>query len=250
MITSLWKGFNFFGKKDFFKIFIAYLFYGVASFFLLNYIDVTLSNINLAEINSINSINYTQYIINALGLDLVWVIASIFVLIITYALLTITVANTESKKKISFLKKLRLSFRYSFLFILLFMVFFIIMSILGSMINIFTIILLVLLLFATIMVFFMFHIGNIFLGLYDITIKEALEKGKDFFKKKFFTTVVFIILLMIVSEVIYFIFDKLYHTIFFFDSLAATITVLVSGFISATYIINALTLFVKSKKFV
>lgn len=247
MITNLWKGFNFFGKKDFFKIFIAYIFYGVASFFLLNYIDVTLSNVNLAQINSIN---YTQYIINSLGINFLWIILSIFVLLLTYILLTITVANSESKKKISFSKKLKLSLRYSYLFILMFMVFFIILSILGSMINIFTIILMGLLLFATLMVFFMFHIGNIFLGLYDLTIKEALEKGKDFFKKKFFTTVIFLILLMIISEVIYYIFDKLYHTIFFFDSIAATITILVSGFIATVYIINSLTLFVKSKKFI
>ncbi|NCP71987.1 hypothetical protein GW835_01165 [archaeon] len=247
MISSLWKGFNFFKKKEFFKIFIAFVLYGISIFFLIDYINNIIDRIDLVYVTTIN---YPQLIINTLGFEIILILGSIFIILLTYVLLSITIANTESKKKINFFERLRLSFRYSLLFFLIFLAFIILFAILGSIINIFTIILMILLLFSLIMVIFMFYIGNMFIGIYNIDIKDALEKSKDFFKKRFWRTIAILILIYLVNELIFIVLDFLYFNIFIYNTIAAIITIQITFFIGTIYVLNALAIYVKSQKFI
>jgi len=247
MISSLWKGFNFFKKKEFFKIFIAFVLYGISIFFLIDYINNIIDRIYLVYVTTIN---YPQLIINTLGFEIILILGSIFIILLTYVLLSITIANTESKKKINFFERLRLSFRYSLLFFLIFLAFIILFAILGSIINIFTIILMILLLFSLIMVIFMFYIGNMFIGIYNIDIKDALEKSKDFFKKRFWRTIAILILIYLVNELIFIVLDFLYFNIFIYNTIAAIITIQITFFIGTIYVLNALAIYVKSQKFI
>jgi hypothetical protein len=247
MISSLWKGFNFLKKKEFFKIFIAFVLYGISTFFLIDYINNIIDRIDLVYVTTIN---YPQLIINTLGFEIILILGSIFIILLTYVLLSITIANTESKKKINFFERLRLSFRYSLLFFLIFLAFIILFAILGSIINIFTIILMILLLFSLIMVIFMFYIGNMFIGIYNIDIKDALEKSKDFFKKRFWRTIAILILIYLVNELIFIVLDFLYFNIFIYNTIAAIITIQITFFIGTIYVLNALAIYVKSQKFI
>ena len=247
MISSVWKGFNFFKKKEFFKIFIAFLLYGVSTFFLIDYINNIIDQLDLLYVKTIN---YPQLIINTLGFEILFILGSIFIILLTYVLLSITIANTESKKKINFLEKLRLSFKYSVLFFFIFLAYIILFAILGNIINIFTIILMILLFFSLIMVIFMFYIGSMFIGIYNLDIKIALEKSKDFFKKRFWRTIAILILIYLVNELIFIILDFLYFNIFIYNTIAAIITIQITFFIGTIYVLNALAIYVKSQKFI
>lgn len=246
MISSLFKGFNFFTKKGFFKIFIVYILFGVYSFFILDYINRALINIDLT---GISLVNYTQFIINSLGINLLWIILSIFGMILLTVFLTFTVANTENKKEIEFFEGFKRSLRFSFLFSLIGIVMLLLFSVIGTYINVFTFILLILLTIVFVIIMFMFYIGNIYLGLFDLTVKEALEKSRGFIRKRFWTTLAFLLLLAGVSYLIYYVLDFLYFNIFFYNTVAAIITIELASFLSTLYIINAFTLFIKDQKF-
>ncbi len=246
MINSIFKGFNFFTKKGFFKIFVAYLLFGVYSYFILDYLNRVVESVDLT---GVSFVNYTQFIINTLGLNLVWIILSVFGMVLLTVFLTFTVANTENKKEIEFFEGFKRSLRFSFLFLLVGVVMLLLFSVIGTYINVVTFILLILLTIVFVIIMFMFYIGNIYLGLFDLTVKEALEKSRGFIRKKFWTTLGFLILLAVVNFLIYYVLDFLYFNIFFYNTIAAIITIEIAYFLSSLYIINAFTLLIKDQKF-
>ncbi len=245
MIKNIWKGFNVFGKKEFFKIFIAYLLLGTYSLYIVKYI---LNKIDLLEITGIKLINYTAHIINILEWHFLLILISFFGIMFFTIHLTFIIAQTENKKKALIKDGILKSLKFTFISFLVLLLFIIIFSILGSYLSIVTLILLFLVIILGIFLFLIFYIGNVYLGLYNVTVKESLERAREFVQRRFWTTIGFFILMYIVYYIIYFIFDLIYFEVFFYNTLAATITNELFLFVVTLYLINALVLFVKDQK--
>jgi hypothetical protein len=245
MIKNIWKGFNVFGKKEFLKIFIAYLLFGVYTLFIVKYITTKIDQI---EIVGISLVNYTAYIINSLGWHFLLILISFFGIMFFTIYLTFIIAQTENKKKELIGDGIVKCLKFTFISFLVLLVFIIIFSILGSYLNIVTLILLILFIILGLFLLLTFYIGNVYLGLYKITVKESLERAREFVRKRFWTTIGFFILMYIVYYIIYFIFDLIYFEVFFYNTVAAAITNELFLFVITLYLINALVLFVKDQK--
>lgn len=245
MIKNIYLGFNIFGKKEFFKVFFAYLLFGIYSFFTY---DIIFKIINTLDFAGLSSINYTQYIINTLGWNLLLLILMIFGLILFLVNLTTTISNTENKNKQGFFEKLVNSFKFSLVSLVVGITLLIIFLVLGINLNIFTIIVSIIFVLLSVFLALLFYIGNIYLGLENITVKKSLEKARLFIIKKFWTTVAFLMLLFFANYIIYYILDFLYFQIFFYNVIAGIITIEIIYIVTILYSLNALLLYIKSQK--
>jgi len=246
MIKNIYLGFNIFKKKEFFKVLLAYLLFGVYSFYIY---DVIFKITEKLDFLGISTINYTQYLITVLGWNLLFLFLSIFGLLFFLINLTVTIANTESKKKLSFFEKINSSFKFTLLSSVVMITFFVILLVIGIKINILTTILGIFLIIASVFLIFVFYIANIYLGLENKSVKESLEKAREFFKRKFWITLAFLILLFFANSLIYFIIDFIYFQIFYYEVIAAIITLEIIYLVTALYSVNAFTLFIKGQKF-
>lgn len=242
MIEYIWKGFNIFKKKNFLKVFIVYLIFGIYTFFIPNYIFNMLSKVNLS---ASELIYLPELLINTLGIkSCLLTLLSFFGLILLSVILTITIANTDSKK-ISLKDLIKKSVQYSLLMSLVGLIFVLLMFVLISYMNVFTIILAIFFGIIGIILLFIFLMGGIVIGANNISIKEALKKTNSFLKRKKWSLILLLILLVLVNYLIFIVFDFLYFNLIFYNTTMAIITSELTFFINNLYSINALSLFVK-----
>jgi hypothetical protein len=247
MIKSIFNGFNIFKKKiELLYTFIVYAIFTAYTFFVLNYTSTISEKIDMT---GISLINYPEYIIHTLGWNFLGLLLAMFGTLLLLSYLTTVISNTENKRKLSFIKGFCKSFKFSILAFIIIIVFMLIFMVLSSYINVITVILMILLAILIIYLILIFTIANINLGLFNMNVKEAIKKSRLFLRKKFWHTIGFLILIFVIYFIFYLLIDNIYFLIFTYNTIAAIIVNEIFMLVITLYILNALTLFVKSQRF-
>ena len=248
MFKSILLGFNIFSKKiELFYAFLAYIFLGAYIFLFVDFLDKILLTINISEVSVIN---YTSHIFKIIGINFLWLLLLSFGLLFLITFFVYTVSQIENKKKSSFSKIFTKVLRFTFFEYLTVIGIMIIFTILGSFVNLITIILMFLFFIAIIYIMLIFFIGNVYLGLQDNSVKEALKKGKRFITSYFWSTIGFFILIYIVFFIFYFLFDLIYVELFFINEILSIIFSKITLLFLSLYTLYAFICFIKSKKFI
>ncbi len=245
MLQSVFKGWNIFKKKEFFFYpLIVSLVYLVYSFFIESYLGNKLVDLTEAMVD-VKAIHIFNYSINYFGWELLLILFLWFVGLFIISYLIYIISLSESKYTEEFWYGFSKVLGYAFLMFIVLIAISFLSALFLSYLNVITIILLVILALCLIAISFVFTFGNIYLGLNNLPVSEALAKGWKFTKRRFWLIIAFFIVLVIKLYLIYWIIDQLYYFIFYYNE---TVSIILRAVILIVYLlisINAIAIFTK-----